>query len=247
MLLPDAQCGASLLVSPVFARLPRVRHGFSTRSLGDAAAPFGGDALERALGGSAGRWTRHGLRQEHGVVVLEASEATATDPPPPGDGLVTTRRGHLLVIRTADCLPILLAAVGTGGVLALAAVHAGWRGLVAGIVPRALACIGEAAPGARIVAAFGPAIGPCCFEVGPEVAAPLAAAGGAACVTPGQGDRSLADLSVVARAQLATGGAAIPDPQPPPCTRCHGELFPSWRRDGAAATRLASFVGLEPA
>ena len=246
MLLPDQRCGSSLLVSPVFERLPRVRHGFTTVALGDSRGlPAGGDAVTRAVQGDA-PWARHGLSQVHGAAVLEAGPSTATDPPPEGDALWTSRRGDLLVIRSADCVPVLLAALGPRGVRAVGAAHAGWRGLVAGVLPAAVRALEGAAGGARLVGALGPCIGPCCFEVGPDVAATLQALGDPGALRAGSGDRVLADLPRLARFQLAEAGVAVADPSPPPCTRCHPELFPSWRRDGSTASRMASFVGMRP-
>jgi polyphenol oxidase len=247
MLLPDQRCGSSLLVSPVFDRLPRVRHGFTTLALGDSrGAPPGGEAVTRAVQGD-GAWARHGLNQVHGAVSLQAGETTSGDPLPYGDALFSARRGDLLVIRSADCVPVLLAALGPGGVLAVGAAHAGWRGLVAGILPSARAALERAAPGARLIGALGPCIGPCCFEVGADVAARLESLGDPGALRTGEGGRVLADLPRLARFQLAAAGVAVADPSPPPCTRCHPELFPSWRRDGSAASRLASFVGMRAA
>jgi copper oxidase (laccase) domain-containing protein len=79
-----------------------------------------------------------------------------------GDGLWTDVAGIPLLALTADCLPI---AVARRDRVGLAALHAGWRGLAAGIVDAAAAALG----GGRLEAAVGPAIGPCCYEVGPEV------------------------------------------------------------------------------
>ena len=246
MLLPDPRCGSSLLVSPVLDRLPRLRHGFTTLALGDAGGmPPGGEAVTRALRGDGTAWNRHGLRQVHGAAVVEASEATLGDPPA-ADALWTSRPGELLVIRTADCLPVLLAAIGTGGVQAVGAAHAGWRGIVAGVIPALVAELQRGAPGARIVAALGPAIGPCCFEIGPDAAIPLASLEAPDSILPGPGDRSFGDLQRLARFQLAASGVAAADPTPPPCTRCQPDLFPSWRRDREQATRMASFIGLLP-
>lgn len=245
MLLPDPRCGSSLLVSPVFDRLPRLRHGFTTLALGDAGGvPAGGQAVTRALTGDPVAWERHGLRQVHGREVVEASADTAGDSPPPADALWTGRPGRLLVVRSADCLPVVVAALGSGGVQAIGVAHAGWRGVVAGVLPALAAAIEAAAPGGRLVAALGPCIGPCCFEIGPDAAEPLAAVGDPGSILPGAGGRSRADLPRLARFQLAAAGVTVADPSPPPCTRCEAALFPSWRRDGAAAPRMATFVGL---
>lgn len=245
MLLPDRRCGASLLVSPVFDRLPRLRHGFSTLALGDATGhPPGGAALDRALSDDAASWTRHGLRQVHGAGIQAASPATASEAPPDGDALWTAERGQMLVIRVADCVPVLVAALGKGGVAAVAAVHAGWRGIVAGVVPAAVAALEAASPASRLVAVLGPSIGPCCFEIREDAAEPLRSLGHAPAITPSGDGTWRADLVALVRFQLAASGVASPVEAPPPCTRCHPELFPSHRRDGAAAPRMAAFIGL---
>src|SRR5207248_3047725 len=85
---------------------------------------------------------------------------------------------------------------------------AGWRGLLDGVIGAALATLERAAPGARLVAAMGPAIGPCCFQVGPDVASRLEARFGAAVVRPDAGDRSLADMPAAARRALVDRGEA---------------------------------------
>lgn len=237
MLLPDERCGSGLLVDPVLARLPRVRHGFTTRGLGDATGQSpGGEAVTRALGDET--WSRHGLHQVHGADIVTAAVAVAR-----GDGLVTREVGRLLVVRSADCLPILMAALGRG-VEGVAAVHAGWRGLLAGVLPAAVARLRSLTDSrARVVASFGPCIGACCFEIGPEVAEPLRALSSSA-VTRAATGRDHADLQAVAREALAASGVAVPNPTSAPCTRCHPDVFWSHRRDGAGAGRMAAFIGL---
>jgi purine-nucleoside/S-methyl-5'-thioadenosine phosphorylase / adenosine deaminase len=84
----------------------------------------------------------------------------------PGDGLWTDAPGRPLLVFTADCLPIAIARA-DGRRPAVAALHVGWRGLLAGIVERAAFRLGG-----RLAAAIGPGIGPCCYEVGEDVAAP---------------------------------------------------------------------------
>ena len=236
MLLPDERHGSDLLVDPVLARLPRIRHGYTTRTLGDASGePPGGEAVTRALAGE--EWQRHGLEQVHGSEVPVALGTVAR-----GDGLVTVDPGRLLVVRTADCLPVLMAAVGPG-VQGVAAVHAGWRGLVGGVLGVAVEKLRSLADArTRLVASFGPCIGACCFEIGPEVAEPLRALAPRA-VT--RGDRKdHADLQAAATEVLAAHGVVVANPSPAPCTRCHADLFWSHRRDGASAGRMASFIGM---
>ena len=136
-------------------------------------------------------------------------------------------------MKTADCIPLLLV---DPGHRAVAAVHAGWRGTVAGIARSAVAALG-AQFGSRtgdLRAAIGPAIGKCCYEVGPEVAARFGVDG-----------RAHIDLAETVRRQLeaaGVGGQRIY--MSGLCTQCRAGEFHSFRRDGAAAGRLYSFVGI---
>jgi YfiH family protein len=160
--------------------------------------------------------------QVHGADVTEAEPRGIVTP---GtiftrcDGLWTDRPGQALVLLTADCLPIALArANGSPG---LAVLHVGWKGLLAGIVESGVRALGEG----PVEAAIGPGIGPCCYEVGDEVAGPYRERFGEG-VLAGRnldlaeaGERALreAGVEVVAR----TGY----------CTSCEPELFFSHRRD----------------
>jgi hypothetical protein len=175
-----------------------------------------------------GHWT-HGPRrawanQVHSATVLEVH---APGEAGEGDALVTTAPELLLEIRTADCLPVLLLDRANRRV---AAVHAGWRGVVAKIVPAALERMGGDA--ARIEAAIGPGIGKCCFEVGPEVAERFGLSG-----------RTRVDLAATVRGQLSVAGVRVVH-DVALCTKCDASRFHSFRRDGASAGRLFSGIGL---
>jgi copper oxidase (laccase) domain-containing protein len=145
-----------------------------------------------------------------------------------------TRPGLLLTVRTADCLPILLVSESEG----LALVHAGWRGLVAGVVEAAAETFSRPD---RLVAVIGPAIAVCCFEVGPEVAArfpEVSRVGGVAgkerVDLPGDARRRLLAAGLD-RGRIATGA---------PCTRCHQHLLHSHRGSGGAPGRVVAFARL---
>jgi polyphenol oxidase len=150
-----------------------------------------------------------------------------------GDALLDNTPGSTLAIKTADCVPILLV---DERLRAVAAVHAGWRGTVAGIAQRAVAAMRQrfGSSPADLHAALGPAIGKCCYEVGPEVAIHFGAHG-----------RARVDLTDANRGQLLAAGlsenhiyaAGL-------CTMCLPEQFHSYRRDGGAAGRMYSFVGI---
>jgi YfiH family protein len=178
-------------------------------------------------------------KQVHGAVVVSADEAGDLGE---ADACVATRPGVSVGIVTADCVPVLVAA----GDRAVGAVHAGWRGLASGVIPRALEEIRRVAPGASLVAAIGPAIGPCCYEVdAPVIDAMRERFGEAAGPALGSGRAGHAqlDLTLLAREALRRGG--VPEVSigaVEACTHCDSERFHSFRRDGAGAGRLLSWI-----
>jgi YfiH family protein len=132
-----------------------------------------------------------------------------------------------LSVATADCVPIVVA--GPGG---LATIHAGWRGLVNGVIQSALEGLaGESKP---LQAWIGPAIGPCCYEVAPDVANQVVAASDPMVLRP-QEPRPHLDLAGAAEWQLSRGTVSV-------CTRCSPEWLWSYRRDGAKAGRNWTFA-----
>jgi purine-nucleoside/S-methyl-5'-thioadenosine phosphorylase / adenosine deaminase len=154
-------------------------------------------------------------RQVHGAAVRRAGGKGE-----PGDGLWTDTPGEPLLVFTADCLALAIART-NGGAPAIAALHVGWRGLLADIVQNAVSILG----GGRLAAAIGPGIGPCCYEVGAEVADPFRERFGAQVVTDGR-------LDLWAAAERALASAGVADVQRTDrCTACNPELFFSHRRD----------------
>jgi YfiH family protein len=154
-------------------------------------------------------------RQVHGSRVRRAEGQGE-----PGDGLWTDTPGVPLLVFTADCLPV--AVVRTkGGTPAIAALHVGRRGLLAGVVGAAASCLG----GGTLAAAVGPGIGPCCYEVGEEVAKPFRERFGEDVVRDGRLDL----WTSVERALRAAGVASVH--RTDVCTACNPELFFSHRRD----------------
>jgi YfiH family protein len=158
-----------------------------------------------------------------------------------GDALITSQPGTLVAIRTADCLPILIA---DPVQRAAAAIHAGWRGTVAHISSRTVEKL-SAVFGCRasdLIAVVGPGIGECCFEVGSEVASQFET------LFPERDDlggRTRISLAEANRRQLCQAG--IPNEQitvVDRCTCCGGEQFHSYRRDRDAAGRMVSAVGI---
>lgn len=241
----DRQGGGGIFVSPLLRRVPGLLHGISTRELEPAgvALPPGEDLpalrpLLHRLGWCGDPALR--LRQVHGAAVFRAT--ASTEAPPEADAAVTAVPGVLLSIRVADCLPLILAPR-TGG--AAAVVHAGWRGVAAGVVERGVEALAEVsgAPRADLLAAVGPGIGPCCFEVGEEVVEAVAPRSPGA-VRPGPRGRPMLDLRAAVLERLASFGL---EPESldgeAPCTACGAGLLHSYRREGAGAGRLVAVAG----
>jgi hypothetical protein len=152
-----------------------------------------------------------------------------------GDAILSDLPGHFVGVKTADCLPILLV---DERHRAVAAVHAGWRGTVAGVVLSTLKAMAkrlEAKPG-DVHAAIGPGIGPCCFEVGPEVAVQFGQSFQRAKVNLEQANRFQLVDAGVASERIYTLGL---------CTFCLAEQFHSFRRDGQKAGRMISVISVK--
>ena len=141
-------------------------------------------------------------------------------------------------VRVADCVPVLVAARDTGEI---AAIHAGWRGVAGGVVPAGLSRLA----GRDLIAAIGPCIGACCFEVGGEVVPQVLAAarGDAAIVARREGEKAFLDLRLAVRRQLESAGVADVE-NVPGCTRCDAERFFSYRRDGERSGRHLAAIAL---
>jgi YfiH family protein len=174
----------------------------------------------------------HGARA---IALREAGEPGSVRDAGECDALATDRADVALVVQTADCVPIVLASH-----RAVAIAHAGWRGAAAGVARSAVAALEElGAPPAKVRAWLGPSIRSCCYEVGGEVAAQFAGE----FVRASCGGRFFLDLPAVNAAQLATAGVPPENVSAhPACTRCGGERFASYRRDGVAAGRMIGMV-----
>lgn len=169
------------------------------------------------------------LSQVHGCGVVEATGAVQE-----ADGLWTTEPGARIGVRVADCVPILLAGRLQDGRPWVSALHAGWRGAVAGIFRRGLARFRDLGgePG-DLAWALGPSIQRCHFEVGPEVieAARQDPAWREALATPGPQGKPHLDLQGLLRAQaLDLGLDPAKDGSLPLCTVCQTDLLWSYRR-----------------
>ncbi len=181
----------------------------------------------------------HWLQQVHGVDVADI-DRLEEDGEPRADAAVTCRSGEPLAILTADCLPVLFCTQDGG---AIAAAHAGWRGLVAGVLEAALASL--PAPPSQVLAWLGPCIGAPSYEVGEDVHDAFLAGDAEAgvCFTPTRPGHWLCDLAGLARRRLLAAGVAGVygggfD------TRTDGRFY-SYRRDGARSGRFASLIWLE--
>ena len=181
-------------------------------------------------------------RQVHGVAIAAAGDCRR-DPPPEADGVVADAPGLTVAVVTADCVPVLLAAEGGA---AVAAVHAGWRGLAAGVVAQGVDALRRKAAGARVRAVVGPHIGPCCYEVDAPVLDALAARFGAldAVTRATRPGHATVDLGALALRALVAAGLAAEDVAAVDgaCTRCDAIRFHSYRRDGPRAGRLVHFI-----
>ncbi|MEO8504266.1 MAG: peptidoglycan editing factor PgeF [Acidobacteriota bacterium] len=172
-------------------------------------------------------------RQVHSAEVLAAVDGECGI----GDALYASTPGLVLAIATADCVPI---AIASGA--EIAAVHAGWRGIVGGVVENSISRF--VAPAASLEAWIGPAVGPCCYEVGDEVAAQVIAASSSTVASTGASQKPHLDLQAAVREQLTRLGVrtvhtvAI-------CTCCHPEWLWSYRRDGKDAGRNLAFAWLQ--
>jgi YfiH family protein len=233
----------------------RTRHGladlcFTDRFGGVSASPY--DELNLALeGGDAPTSVRHNLHlllddfapdaELCDLVQVHGADVTVVGPESPvarpeGDALVTREPDVVLMVRVADCVPLLLHAEEIG---AVAAVHCGRPGLLAGVVPRTLERLSDW--GASDVTAWiGPHVCGSCYEVPAAMQDEVAHAVPAARATTSWGTPSL-DLGAGVRAQLEAGGVTVADVSR--CTREAADLY-SYRRDGVDAGRQAGLIRL---
>jgi YfiH family protein len=257
----DASSELPVIVSSVMPA--GFAHGFTTRAGGVSAAPF--DSLNlgwrwgddrtlvaenhRRLLAASGAKRMLRVSQVHGTRILRVRDQEAPDTvaATQADGLASDEVGLGLSVHVADCTPILMACPERG---ACGALHAGWRGTVAGMARRGVAVMAREF-GCRprdLRVALGPCIGPCCFEVGPEVAAaflaamPAALGNGVIVTVPGRKAhidlRRFQALELEAAGVLADHLDASSD-----CTFCDpaGRFF-SFRRAGRATGQLVGFI-----
>jgi len=201
-----------------------VRHGFGTR----------GDSPPEGL-----------LRpcQVHGARVARAQECA--DGVEADAVVATAAASHPVGVVTADCVPV-LAASADG--LAVAAIHAGWRGLAAGVIGAGIDALRREARGVELCAVVGPHIGACCYEVDAPVLDALRHFAGDldAATTAGRPQHHWLDLGALARAALVRAGVSATEigATPRTCTSCDARRFHSYRRDGPRAGRLVHWIAV---
>ena len=249
-----------LLSSPSLQRAG-FAHGFTTRLGGVSVAPF--DTLDFAVLRDAARLAENQARlaralgiepralhqsiQVHGArLVVAEGDPTATLALESDALAAEPGTGHAVAVRVADCVPVLLADPVSGRVVAA---HAGWRGVEAGVVAASVAhLVREPGASERLIAAIGPCIGACCFEVGRDVGERIARASSVDAVVREDGDKVFVDLRGAVRAQLRSLGLRdasiddVPGGGREGCTRCDRERFYSYRRDGDASGRLIGAI-----
>ncbi len=213
---------------------------FTTRGSGNLSLSAGEgherglDARERLCGALGLDWLC-ASPQVHGTDVRRVREQAHSGGQPvaeAADGHATALPGVGVMVLAADCVPVVLGVPG-----AVAAVHAGWRGLAAGVLQQGVAALRELAPQGEAVAAIGPCAGSCCYEVGEEV---LSALGLPA--PPSGASKAKLDLRVAVRRRLSAAGVErVIDVDC--CTICNAQMF-SHRREGAAAGRQAAVAWL---
>lgn len=261
--IPTSDSAARLPDFPVLSpwNFRHLVHGFMTREGGVSQGLYRSFNLAEHVGDAVGavtnNWTRWRtayprvrpvrLQQVHSNRVHSIGAADDRERKI-GDGMVTKVPGIVLAVFTADCVPILMVDSEAGVVGAL---HAGWRGVLAGIASVGVNAI--EALGARhhqIQVALGPAIGSCCFEVDAQLADHFVEQlpNAALFCRPGRPGKKHLDLRAILRTQLQQAGVrAASIVETGPCTRCNSERFFSRRAAAGGATGLQmSFIGFDP-
>jgi YfiH family protein len=236
----------ALVDSPLLSAHAGIIHFFGTRS--EPAELISKIQIGQVTAGSPAYPQVISLKQVHGtnVVVLDRSVQTAGVKVQEGDALVTDQFDLALVVRTADCVPILVADVDRK---VIAAIHAGWRGILAGIVPKALSVLrtkfGSQSTTLRV--AIGPSIGVCCYEVDAPVIQPLQQSlpSWADFVDKVNGHKAMLNLKKLVAHQFSMGGVFEANlTQADFCTSCRSDLFYSYRRQGRVEGTMISGIML---
>ena len=215
---------------------------FTARAHGNLSS-VGGDGAEHGLESRERLRAQVGVGrlqcgyQVHGTSVQRVRDEAQASEGVEADGQATDLRGLGALVLTADCLPVSLSASG-----AVAMVHAGWRGLAAGVVEEGVRAVRELGGPGEMVAVIGPGAGPCCYEVGEEVHAAFGGAHGIGTRPARNQSGRRIDLKAIARERLlAAGVTEVRDVGT--CTICDERFF-SYRREGARAGRQGGVAWL---
>ena len=261
MLQRHEQNGLILYRSPLLHAIG-VPHAFSTRSGGVSPPPFaslnlgtvGGSSIQdpndnlrenycrlhTAIG--CGQREHCGVRQVHGSTVRIARQGEPFENGVAADALVANDPSRTVGIKYADCVPILLA---TEDGTAVAAVHAGWRGILAGVLPAAVTELAKLTTGSpRLLAAVGPCVSTDAFEVGPEVVAGFVVYFGPNAPVHQNNHKHHIDLRQAVLLQLQGCGISPESIDLTDCcTFASSDEFFSHRRDGMLTGRMAAVIG----
>ena len=257
---------AGILKLEEFDRWPWLIHGFSGRSAGNLAPERNRKRFLESLGSRGMQLAT--LRQIHSSIVRVVGNGL--EPGQRGDSLIASKPGVLVGVKIADCLPVLVV---DPKLRVVAAIHAGWRGILKRVVEKT---VGEmrrhfgCAP-SKLLAVIGPGIQACCFEVGPEVLAEFTSqfvdadrfcradppnpaqtmiprqvmTGNHALMRPLDSDRGCVDLAEAAHRQLLAAGLAQERIYDSGlCTACNLNRFYSYRREKDAAGRMMAVIGV---
>ncbi len=226
---------------PGWEELSWLVHGFTTRASGDfRTLPPDAQTAIGAEGKGLALTTARQIHSDLVHCVRGDPAANSNRARPPADALMTNQPGSLLAVRTADCVPLLLI---DRRVRAVATVHAGWRGTLKQVAGRAVEAM-RREYGSRpsdLEAVIGPGIGPCCFEVGLDIALQFHPS-----FVLSRGQRPHINLPQANRSQLISRD--VPAGQvwsSELCTRCRSEQFFSHRRDGVGAGRMLALAGIK--
>jgi YfiH family protein len=238
---------AAVITVPAFASArDGVRHFFGTRRHADSLALEAGVPARHSLAKGHG-WLLS-VKQVHGTDALVVDRPlTESDQFPGGwDALVTDQPGVTVAVRTADCVPVL---VHDPGRRVVAAIHAGWRGAVAGIVPKTMELMASRFGSMRLDlrVSIGPSAGPCCYEVDDPVLEHLRSGlpDWQSVLRDYRGHKARLDLKALIRRQVEElGVSALSVSAVNLCTICNHQLFYSYRREGRVTGTMVSGITL---
>jgi polyphenol oxidase len=240
----------SVITVPAFASSDSgVHHFFGTRRHAIGMAVKAGIPIQRPPGIPQSTWLLS-VKQVHGTDALIVDRSLSSGDRFHGgwDALVTDQPGVMVAVRTADCVPVL---VHDPKRRVVAAIHAGWRGTVAGILPKTIALMASrfGSDPAQLRVSIGPSAGVCCYEVDEPVLEQVAQS----CCSSNKivqghaSGKAYLDLKALIREQAQEAGAR-PDSITAVnlCTICHDNLFFSYRREGQVIGTMVSAIGLAP-